>query len=719
VCLSRANALACSTMASGSAPDSHQFGNILLGGKDQHREENTGTLKVHANGFGWKSRKTGNVISIGKADIKGVEWLKIPHAYQLKLRAKGGFLYKFNGFRAQDKDAVKEYCKTQFDIDLEDAHFSYKGWNWGECAIEGGVLTFKIEDKLAIELPLTDVTQATAQGVQNKAKTDAVIEMADDDTALPEDEVLVEMRLHIPTGEEEDVEEGTRAEAFVAEIKDAGDLETAGTALSAFEDIPIQVPRGRWDIEMFDKYMKLHGKTYDYKVLFSNVSALYLLPKPDGYHMALCVTLEHPLRQGQTTYPHVVMQLPKDQPFEAEVNLADDELQARFGDKLEASEQGNMPEVLAKVISAFTKRKVVTLKKDGFNGGSKAEDDRSTSIRCSVKANEGHLYPLDKAFFFISNKPMLIDFDKVGSVEFNRVSNQQSSARTFDLSVHLRDSTTTQFVNLQRSVYKELYRFLTDKKIRIKNVRAGQEAFGDDDGGGDFDDEADPYMNTLKREREMQEGDDDDDDDDEEDDEDFAPGGESDLDEEYDEGDIDDDGNDIGGQKKGKKGGGGDSDDDDDDDDDGDEERPPKKAKKEVEKPVKKEAKAPKEPKAAKGAAEGKAGKKKRAKKDKNAPKKALSSYMYFMNANRETIKQENPEATFGELGKLAGAKWKEMDAEARERYEAMAREDKERYKREDAAYKAAQRAAAAGADDSDDDNDDAAGGGGDDSDDE
>ena len=180
------------------AARSRQFGNILLGGKDQHREENTGTLKVHANGFGWKSRKTGNVISIGKADIKGVEWLKVPHAYQLKLRAKGGFLYKFNGFRAQDKDAVKEYCKTQFDVDLEDAHFSYKGWNWGECAIEAGVLTFKVEDKLAIELPLTDVTQATAQGAQNKAKTDAVIEMADDDTALPEDEVLVEMRVRRP-----------------------------------------------------------------------------------------------------------------------------------------------------------------------------------------------------------------------------------------------------------------------------------------------------------------------------------------------------------------------------------------------------------------------------------------------------------------------------------------------------------------------------------------
>ena len=72
---------------------------------------------------------------------------------------------------------------------------------------------------------------------------------------------------------------------------------------------------------------------------------------------------------------------------------------------------------------------------------------------------------------------------QLGSVEFNRVSNQQSSARTFDLTVHMKDTTQHQFVNLQRSVYKELYRFLTDKKIRIKNVKA--EGFGDDDGDDD------------------------------------------------------------------------------------------------------------------------------------------------------------------------------------------------------------------------------------------
>jgi hypothetical protein len=74
--------------------------------------------------------------------------------------------------------------------------------------------------------------------------------------------------------------------------------------------------------------------------------------------------------------------------------------------------------------------------------------------------------------------------------------------------------------------------------------------------------------------------------------------------------------------------------------------------------------------------------KKKRGKKDPNAPKRALSAYMFFSQANRETVIKENPEAKFGklqvyfkekkkliflykgEIGKILGAKWKEMTDE-------------------------------------------------------
>ena len=51
-------------------------------------------------------------------------------------------------------------------------------------------------------------------------------------------------------------------------------------------------------------------------------------------------------------------------------------------------------------------------------------------------------------------------------------------------------------------------------------------------------------------------------------------------------------------------------------------------------------------------------------KKDPKAPKRALSAYMFFSQDWRERIKAENPTAGFGEVGKLLGAKWKELDDE-------------------------------------------------------
>jgi hypothetical protein len=42
--------------------------------------------------------------------------------------------------------------------------------------------------------------------------------------------------------------------------------------------------------------------------------------------------------------------------------------------------------------------------------------------------------------------------------------------------------------------------------------------------------------------------------------------------------------------------------------------------------------------------------KKKKAKKDPNRPKRNMSSFFLYSNANRERIKEENPEAKFGDI---------------------------------------------------------------------
>ncbi|KAJ7619508.1 high mobility group box domain-containing protein [Roridomyces roridus] len=78
-------------------------------------------------------------------------------------------------------------------------------------------------------------------------------------------------------------------------------------------------------------------------------------------------------------------------------------------------------------------------------------------------------------------------------------------------------------------------------------------------------------------------------------------------------------------------------------------------------------------------------------KKDPNAPKRALSAYMFFSQDWRERIKTENPEAGFGEVGKLLGAKWKELDDEEKKPYVEQAAKDKTRAEDEKLAYDSGQ----------------------------
>ncbi|KAL8660000.1 MAG: hypothetical protein Q9202_006854 [Teloschistes flavicans] len=72
---------------------------------------------------------------------------------------------------------------------------------------------------------------------------------------------------------------------------------------------------------------------------------------------------------------------------------------------------------------------------------------------------------------------------------------------------------------------------------------------------------------------------------------------------------------------------------------------------------------------------------------DPNAPKRGLSAYMFFANDNRESVREENPGISFGQVGKVLGEKWKALNSKQREPYEAKAKADKERYESEKASY--------------------------------
>ncbi|KAG1468245.1 hypothetical protein G6F56_003947 [Rhizopus delemar] len=75
-----------------------------------------------------------------------------------------------------------------------------------------------------------------------------------------------------------------------------------------------------------------------------------------------------------------------------------------------------------------------------------------------------------------------------------------------------------------------------------------------------------------------------------------------------------------------------------------------------------------------------------RGKKVVAGPKRGLSAYMYFSKEQRSVVKEENPGATFGKLGKLLGEKWKSLSEEEKKPYTDLAATDKKRYEDEKAA---------------------------------
>lgn len=63
--------------------------------------------------------------------------------------------------------------------------------------------------------------------------------------------------------------------------------------------------------------------------------------------------------------------------------------------------------------------------------------------------------------------------------------------------------------------------------------------------------------------------------------------------------------------------------------------------------------------------------KKSKAKKSVEKVARPLSGYMVFVKASRDKVKAKNPDATFGELGKLMGAKWGKLGDEEKAEWTA------------------------------------------------
>jgi structure-specific recognition protein 1 len=97
--------------------------------------------------------------------------------------------------------------------------------------------------------------------------------------------------------EDEDEDQITPAQILNEKIvKAAGIGEFAGEVIASLAELPMIIPRGKYSFDLYSTFAKLHGRTNDYKILYKDINKGFLLPKPDGNHMAYVLHLKVPLR---------------------------------------------------------------------------------------------------------------------------------------------------------------------------------------------------------------------------------------------------------------------------------------------------------------------------------------------------------------------------------------------------------------------------------------
>lgn len=468
-----------------------------------NQSKSGGRFRLAEGGLGWKASASGGSATaqnnepllLSYEEVTSVQWSRGCRGYELKISTKNKGLIQMDGFQQEDFNLLKNDLQRRFGMQLEHKEHSLRGWNWGKLDLARNEMVFSLNGKPTFEIPYNHISNTNLT-----AKNELALEFeTQNEQYNPAGDELVEMRLYIPGSveNEEDVdmikneehiaenikneneEEGEKGEEgeekapreekslasyFYEELRSKADIgEISGDAIVSFQDLFFTTPRGRYDIDIYKNSIRLRGKTYEYKLQHPQISRIFSLPKADDIHHLMVLAVDPPLRQGQTSYPYLVLQFQKDEETEVQLNVEDEEFEKLYSDKLKKQYDAKTHVVLSHILKGLTGRRVIV-------PGEYKSKYEQCAVSCSYKVNEGHLYPLDNAFLFLTKPTLYIPFQEVSAVNISRAGQTSTSARTFDLEVVMRSNRgSVTFANISKEEQQILESFLKSKNMKVKN----------------------------------------------------------------------------------------------------------------------------------------------------------------------------------------------------------------------------------------------------------
>ncbi|KAK1259969.1 FACT complex subunit SSRP1 [Acorus gramineus] len=222
-----------------------------------------------------------------------------------------------------------------------------------------------------------------------------------------------------------------------------------------FEDVSLLTPRGQYNVELHLQFMQFRGQSNDFKIQYSSLLRIFVLPKYIEPHTFVVLSLEDPICKGRNLYPHIVMQFEIEHDVEINLSLSEEQLSTKYNGNLEAAYKGCIHKVFKTILRGLSGAKITMPGKfrssvDGY------------AVQSSLNDKNGLLYPLEHAFFFLPEPSTILIYDQVQILHEERGDDPMLTFRFFDITVRLKSEHEFQFRNIQRSEYINLFNFIKD-----------------------------------------------------------------------------------------------------------------------------------------------------------------------------------------------------------------------------------------------------------------
>ena len=254
----------------------------------------------------------------------------------------------------------------------------------------------------------------------------------------------------------------TKAEIIEKDIRKKSKIdENMGELVARVENLSLVVPRGKYTADLHMNNMKLHGSTFNYKILYQNVVKAFLLPNNDGIHYSLVLGFSKPLRQGNTKYPYIIFQFKISKRLELELNPPAETL-SQIHKNLKPAYSGPAYEIVAKLFKMIIGVNIII-------PGSFKTSQGYSSLKCTVGNQEGHLFMMNKSMIFIKKPVIYIRLGDVARIEFQRVTGGLHM-RGFDFEVVLKNGMSTIYSGADKRELDTVTAYFKKAGIPVKTI---------------------------------------------------------------------------------------------------------------------------------------------------------------------------------------------------------------------------------------------------------